>query len=256
MSIKTRSMLYYDFVVSPLNLALDLDDGFGTIQISLSVGSYTLTTLAQEVQRKLLEFGNQSYTVTVDRELRQYTISAPANFELKFVTGPNAAQAASTLLGFSGDQTGSNSYTSTSSIGRVFRPQFFLFRYESTAVMLEANKESINETASGRVESVTFGNIRKMTCNIKYITNLINCNGAVEKNDQGVEDAVSFMEYLVTKRDIEFMEDRNDTSTFETLLLDSTSQSSNGTAYRLKENLPELPDFYETGRLVFRKVVL
>lgn len=257
MSIDTKSVFYYDVVVDAGNLAIDLDDGTGVIQISLDTGSYTFTGLAQHAQSKLREFGNQDYVVTPNRDERNYTISAPLAFDLLFTSGPRSEQSAANLLGYSGsDKTGSSTYTGSLTVGSAYFPQFFLQQYKPTRLNRAKNRASINETAAGAVESVTFGDVRRMECNITYVNDNDFCQGFFDRDPNAVDNLVDFMEYLITKGPIEFMEDRDNRDSFEELLLERSPQSGDGTAFDLQELLPSLPGFYETGRLVFRRIEL
>ncbi len=67
----------------------------------------------------------------------------------------------------------------------------------------------------------------------------------------GLEDARSFMNYLVTLQPIEFMEDASSPSTFVNVLLDPNSASKKGTAYQIKTM--GAPGWYTTGVLQFRE---
>ena len=67
-----------------------------------------MSNLVTEVQRSLNGIGANNYLVTLDRDTRLVTISADANFDLLFNSGPNNGSSTFALLGFSGDQTGSN----------------------------------------------------------------------------------------------------------------------------------------------------
>ena len=65
---------------------------------------------------------------------------------------------------------------------------------------------------------------------------------------------ISFLDYAITKGDIEYMEDRDLPDNFISVILESTSKNKNGVGYQLKEN-KQVPGYFDTGILKFRKKV-
>jgi hypothetical protein len=72
------------------------------------------------------------------------------------------------------------------------------------------------------------------------------------QNANGLADARSFLDYLITKAKVEFMPDRDTPNTFHNVLLEGTEYDKDGTAYKLK-NITR--DVYTTGLLKFRGVI-
>ena len=95
-----------------------------------------------------------------------------------------------------------------------------------------------------------------MSFNIKYIKDGQPCSDSIYGNDpNAVQNARDFLSFCIGKSRLEFMIDEADRNTFETVLLESTRKSRDGTAYELRELYNEnLLGYYETGRLEFRKI--
>jgi len=261
--INTFSKFYYGHEIGINNYIIPLDEGSGEINVELRVGNYSLQNFIKEVERALNQFGTQEYVVTVNRATRLITISAPNNFDLLFQTGSLSSISVRQLLGFTfNDFTSDNEYTGTIASGKEYIPQFKLQDYRAFSNNKEFLQSSVNESGKGIVEVVSFGVKQIMTCNIKFINNInrksLQAKGLMKNDPQGVENANDFMTYIIGKADIEFMPDENDPSEFDTCLLERTEESKNGTSYLLKEMTEtiKLNDYYETGKLTFRKVIV
>lgn len=257
MAIQTRSQFYYIDAISADNYAVDFDEGATQLQASLNFGSYSHSELIVELERALNEAGGQEYTVTMDRTTRQTTISATLNFSILCQTGARLGITAWTLLGFTGaDKTGSNSYTG-SSVGGVYRPQFWLQKYIPSSNIQRKTSASVSKASSGFVQVVSFGSEFFMECEINYITDTAQSSGSpIESNATGYQDAIDFLVAITNKVTIEFMADRSIPASFEKFILERTEDSQDGTGFKLVELLDRnVPDYYRTGKLQFRKVV-
>lgn len=253
--INTYSSFYTVDEVTSTNYYVDFDEGGSEISFTLTLGAYTLTTLASELQNKLNENGGQTYTVTIDRSTRKYTIAASSNFTLRVTTGTHVGTSAFSLLGFSSNQTGSNSYESQSEVGTSYEPQFYLQDYISPDDWKEAVDESVNQSATGVVEVVSFGQIQYLQMNIRYANDYLQGGAFIKNNASGVSDLRTFMSFIIQKLPFEFVPDIDSPSSFYKVLLESTSISSQGTGFRLKELYDQsLPGYYETGVLKLRIV--
>ena len=256
MTIKTKSTFYYGHTITLQNQAINFDEGGGSpLTATIDLGEYTLNTFADAVASAMNLAGTQEYSVSVDRFTRTLTISAPLNFSLLPVTGADANQSAFELMGFTVDVSGSNSYAGDSPSGSAYSPQFLLQRYVDFTDDVETNNVSVNESASGRVEVVSYGQIEFMTCNITFATDIVP-QGVIEENPTGVKDLNDFMRYLITKAPVEFIPDRNNPNVFTDTLLERTPESQNGTSFRLRELYARnLTGYFEPGTLRFRKIV-
>lgn len=258
MTINTRSSFIYGYTVDETSLYIDFDEGSGEISAALDVGDYSMTSFATEVARAMTEAGGQDYSVSVDRSTRKLTVSASSNFSLLINSGSHVGGSdAFSLMGMSGaDKSGSDSYESDSSTGSEYRPQFKLQEYIAFDDYQTAVEGSVNESANGTVEVVSFGNVKFMECNISFATDVNQGeNGPIESNASGVSDLRNFMEYCTTKGALEFIPDRNTPSTYYKILLESTQEDRKGIGFRLYELYGRgLPNYYETRILKWRQL--
>jgi len=259
MTIRTIPSFFYVDSITSFNNCIDILEPNGLnipLVAKIIPGSRSLTALLQETQRALNEPTNNQYSVTIDRETRLVTISSDDTFDLLFDSGSNSFASPFSLLGFSGDQTGANSYTATSPIGRSFVTQFLPQSFDAFEDNAQSISPAVRESSTGIIEVVSFGRRRFMEMSLKYITNNKRSKGApVRNNPIGLEDARSFFEFAITKVDMEFMINKDDPDNFVTVLLEKTPESSTGTAYKLKEmRNRKLIDYFETGNITFRKV--
>lgn len=255
MSILTTPIFYYDFVVTVNDIYLNFDEGSIELTAIIDAGSYSFTDLGNQIALKMNNVGSQVYTVVANRADRTYTISADSNFSLLFATGSNAGLSVGSVIGFSTDQTGSNSYTG-SLAGKEYVPQFLLQDYVGLDDFQEFAEAKVNESASGVVEVFSIGQRKFLEFSIGPITDKPMRNGGLFiQNTNAVSELRNFLEYLITKGPIEFMENRDSNrDSFRTLILESTPTSSTGTGFKLRELYSRgLLGFFETGRLKFRE---
>lgn len=260
MTIKTKSSFFFGHEITINFFTIPFNEGAGDLSASLNVGTYSLTDFVIEAERAMNDAGTQTYTVSVDRTTRLITISAGSAFDLLFATGSTSGTSIFALLGFAqSDFVSLTTYTGTLGSGSEYKPQFILQNFVDFDNREDSVESSVNESASGLVEVVSFGKKNVMSTNIIFITDLqqANCLGSViEDNSIGVSDARDFMEFIVGKGNIEFIPDRDAPSTFTKCLLETTPESREGTSFELKELLGRgLAEYFETGELAFRKVV-
>ena len=155
-------------------------------------------------------------------------------------------------IGFSNiaDQTGANSYTGDFGSGKVYVPQYFLQGYSPFIDTKEIGDASVNESATGQIEVISYGLKEFMNCNIRFANNSIyTCDKLFDYNATGYDDLRDFMLWCINKKPIEFMPDISDANIFDNCIYDS------GTKYNLKEQIKDgLKNYYETGTIKFRKV--
>lgn len=261
MTIETKSAFRYGWVITDTEFILEIDEGFGAVQVELDVGSYSQDTLASMVAERLNDSLTLEYTVDFSRVTRKFTISASGSFDMLFGTGVAIGSSAAGVLGFNeADKLGLSSYESDNITGSEFRPQFLLQDYVSLDDWREAAYSQVNESANGDIEVVKFGNREFLQCNIKYQTNNLSGESCgdrqgIEADAQGVENLRLFMQYVITKGVVEFYPDRDNTSVVYTLVVESTQSNRNGTGYKLNELYSRgLKGFFETGILKFRRI--
>jgi hypothetical protein len=108
-----------------------------------------------------------------------------------------------------------------------------------------------NESTSGEIEIVTFGNAKFMQLNIIMQSN--ETVTALGSSATGLTDLRTFMQYLITLAPVEINYDKTSPSTFDKIRLESTTDSTKGLGYKLKELYDKgLPNVFETGVMKFR----
>lgn len=258
MALGTKPIFYYVSEVDNTNFRVDfVEPNESPLErtAELRVGGRSLTQLATELQRALNDTGELDYTVTVDRDARTFIISASDIFELNVASGSNLGTTAFSLLGFTGsDRTGLSSYESDTAIGFTYSPQFPLQDYLPSINNVEGIEPSVNESADGTIEIVTFGNRSFVEFDIRYISETTKSPyNPSARNPNALSEIRSFMDFLILRQPIEFMEDIADRSVFETLQLERTRSSRLGVGYEIKEERG-LQNYFTTGLLRFRKV--
>jgi hypothetical protein len=256
MALKTRAKFFYGFKINTGSNFIAFQEASGPVKTAtLKVATYSAQGFANEISRALNEAGIQNYSASFSRINRKLTISCSGTFSLLIASGPFAGSQIYADMGFDlVDLSGSNSYTAQNTCGKEYIPQFFLLDYVSTDNSQEAVDASINETASGAVEVIRYGIKKFMKCTIDYITNEKLPNDSwIENSQTAVDDAQSFLQDITQKNKIEFMPDREDPSSFQVMILESTPSNRNGLGYELQEKAG-FDEYYTTGRLVFRLI--
>lgn len=257
-TLKSFSLFYYGFDVTTENIYLNFNEGAGERTAIVPVGSYTMTDMANAIENALNTYAfSRVFTVTVNRTTRVFTISADGNFSLLPVTGTQASESVLPSIGFTTDRSGASSYAANLPAGFEFEPQFRLQNYVPIEHWTGAALATVNKAATGRIEVIKFGSESFMQASIPYITDIaqISQNEVLKNNPTGVQDAVNFLIFAVTKAPLEFMPDIDDPSTFYEIILESTPDNKDGVGFKLMEMYDKaLPGYYDTGILKFRQV--
>lgn len=255
MSLKTFSAFIYGHTIDEANEWLDFsEDGITELGAQVEIGSYTITDFVAAVSTAMNEVGDNTYTLSLDRATRKVTISADAPFDLYVTTGTHTAISVFSLLGFTSNKTGLSSYEGDVASGSFYEPQYYLQRYVDFEDYVESVESSVNTSASGLVEVVSFGQNKFMECNITYITDIIG-QGVIKNNASGVANLRAFMNYLILKRPVEFIPDIDLPNEFTPCILERTRQNQKGTGFQLYELYTRgLANYFETQTLTFRQV--
>lgn len=259
MSLLTLSKFHFGHTVTSLNNSIDFDEGAGELQATLNPGDYSLEEYAVEIKRVMDSAGALTYTVGIARSTGILTISSTSNFTLRSLTGTRSGTGAWAMMGFSilANKTGASTYNGDSRSGSVYLPQALLEDHIASENYVEKTDAVVNESASGRVQVVTFGTTNFTEFNIKYANDYTqpNCVQNIESQVSGVANLRAFMDYIVTKAKFEFMPNRADANTFYKVILESNEKSRNGTAYQLNE-LKNAPGYFSTGKMRLRVVTI
>lgn len=260
--IDTFSSFYYGFKIDaqPYNGYMNIDEGSGPITVEVPVGSYTLTTLTDAIRNALLTQATLDYTVSLDRQNRLITIGASTSFDLLTNSGANSTSSIWTLIGYNkgADKTGATSYTSDFSAGSSYNVQFKLQSYVPPENFQSRNQSTKNVASDGTtVEVVNFGIAKFIEFDLKYITSDTRIADfyTFRKNETGLEDAITFLQYVTGLNEFEFMPDEDSAGDFYRVIVESTAAYGDGTGYRLREKLSDnLRDIYETGIIRLRVI--
>ena len=130
------------FVVEAgVNNKIDFDEGGAELTATLTAGTYTGATLADEVRTQMEAAGGE-YVVTYSESTGKFTIvRAAGNFTIRWNTGSNKAVDASDLLGFSdaANDTGADTYTSDTAVIHTSEQYDFdlgvAYEYDSIALL-------------------------------------------------------------------------------------------------------------------------
>jgi hypothetical protein len=260
MAINTRSKFIYGHQITSLNNFINFREGAGPeLTATLPEGSYALSDFVNVVANALNTASSTvEFTVSVDRLTQLITISGDNAFDLLVQTGNNAGNSTYPLLGFTGaDRVGLQSYEGDSISGRQYLPQFPLNAFVNFDDDVDIIDAAVKTSADSITEVVSYGAVNFLTCNIKYITDVeMASNAPIENNPNGVADFRDFRDYIIRKRNIEIVLDRDSTD-FVKAFLESTPDKRDGTGLRLKElNLRGKgpANYFESGPLKFRKV--
>lgn len=251
--IKTRSKFVYGFDVDSTNFQLSFKEGSTEKTAAVEFGNYTVAEGLTAVTDALNAAGDNTYQVEIDRSTGVVTISADADFDILLSTG-SADTTIHELLGFTqgSDLTGSDTYAGAGICGEVYYPQFLLQDYTPPEHFVESIEATVNRSASGRVEVVTFGQESKIEFNLKYITSLPMDGQVILNSATGREDAIAFLNYVSKKKRFEFFPDRDADSLYK-VIAESLPGYSKGTGFKLRM-MPGLFDIYETGSMQLRVV--
>lgn len=256
--INTFSIFYYGHNITSDNLNLPFDEGSGEISAELTIGSNTLSEFVVNLENALNASSvSRVFSVSVDRSTRLITISADGVFDLLTLTGSTVGTSCFTLAGFTltADLMGQSSYTGSFGSGSVYEPQFMLQSYVDKENFVESASASVNESASGNVEVVRFGERLFYEFDIKFITNLTMDGKVIKNNPTGLEDARLFLREITTRNKFEFIPNIDDKNTFDKVILEQIPGNQTATGFKLKELFTQnLPNIYETGIIKLRVV--
>jgi hypothetical protein len=259
MSINTYSAFTYGHTITEDNQWINFsENGIDELSAQIDIGAYTLGEFASKVASALNEVGTLNYTCEVNRETLKLTISADSNYWIYVTTGTNVSISAYGLMGYSTDRSNVNNQEGDNISGSVYEPQTPLQKFVDFDDNVKFNQSSVNESASGVVEVVSYGTINMMECEIPLCTD-ITPQLYIKENASGVADVRAFMLYAISKAPIEFIpnySDGNKDAGIVECILEKTPEDSKGTGFKLKEQYAKkLIGYYSTGKLMFRKLI-
>jgi len=97
-------------------------------------------------------------------------------------------------------------------------------------------------SASGLKEAIVFSFQQFISTEFKY-----------EPKVKVENEWIPFLRWAIQQRPFEFIPMITDPDIFIDVTLERTSEDGKGLGFRMMEMLPQLPNLYKTGTLVFRK---
>jgi hypothetical protein len=254
MQLTNNSTFYYGWQITQFNRFLDFNDG--TLRTAtLDIGSYTSSGLATMIKKKMDALSTLDFTISFNRLTRKFTISATGSFSLPILSGTSSSLSVMPLLGFElSDLTGFSTYTGELESGFSYTTQFPIQSYKDTSINRKAIDGVINESTSGKIEVIKFGNNRFMEGEMLFITSVIQAAGSIiRSNPNGLAEYTQLIEWLTEKYPIEFMVSELNVDSFQEFILESSETDSKGLNYEIIELYDRgLADYYRSGKLTFR----
>jgi hypothetical protein len=202
-SFSALSSFYYVESITSNNFYLDFDEGGGELSVEIETGDYTPEELANIIEAGLNATTANAfvYTVTFDRSTRRMTLACDNPVDFLVSTGTHNGNDVFPLIGFTGaDRTGASSYLANNVTGSEYVPQFPLQEFVDQEDLQKSVSASINKSANGIVEVVSFGTEKFYEFNIMFATNLpVGNQGPIRNSATGLSDLRLFMRYLVSK---------------------------------------------------------
>jgi hypothetical protein len=258
MSVNTFSAWTYGHTITIDNNSMPFSENGSTELIAnFKVGAYTLQSFATEMSRAMNEVGTLNYVASIDRSTLKITVAGDSNFWLYVTSSALSTASPYSLLGFTTERSGSSSYEGDTLSGSIFTPQFLLQKYVDFQDFVKANAVTVNETATGKIQVIKYGDVRRMECNITLQTNIRQSVGSAVRDDESGEDNLrAFMVYATTKAPMEFIKDIDSPSGLVDCLLDKTSADGKGTGFKLKELYSKgYAEWWESGTITFREIL-
>jgi hypothetical protein len=251
MALSNQSLFLYGLEVTASNRSIDFRkvNAGAILTATLTAGFYSLTSLMIEVARALKAADTvNTYVVTADRTINsgkqnRITIATSGSFlSLLFSSGPSTATNAATLLGFAvADKTGALTYTGTATCGIALVPDFKGYNYLSPDFQHKVFG-SLNVSANGTKEAVVYQIQQFWQVQFKY-----------ELQAKVIVEWKPFWDWCIQQKLMEFTPEISSPSVFYEGTLEKTSYDSKGLGYKMTEQLPNYPFYYDTGLLTFRQ---
>lgn len=249
MALTAKSLFVYGLQVTTLNQNLDFKNASlgSTMTAVIGLGFYSPQGLAEAIALALQTQDSVNiYTVTVTRNIMggtQNRITIATNgayLSLLFGTGPNVNTSISSLAGFNpSDYTGATSYIGAQTTGSSLIPTYIGYNY------LDSNNMSkvfgaVNVAASGLKEAVTFNIQQFIEVQFKY------------EDKTRLSLWKSFFFWTQAQKPFDFTPEISSPDNYFSCTLEKTDYQDQGLGWRMPEMLPDYPNNYQTGPLVFR----
>jgi len=250
MALRARSLFLYGFEITKLNSSLDFRSVSGgpVKMATLRIGFYSLTDLMKEIKRAMESADTLNlYTITADRTINGGTenrvrISTNGIYlDLLFASGPRVASSVASLIGFAAsDLSGLLAYTGTSSAGSPLVTELAAYNYNAPTMQRKIFG-AVNISANGTKEAIVWQVQKFFEMNFKF-----------EPEAKVVTDWTDFLTWAIQQKSLEFTPEITSPSLFFNCTLEMTSADGKGLGYKMQEQLPDFPFYYQTGIMKFR----
>lgn len=249
MALTALSLLNYGIEITSLNQNLDFKaDSLGPeLTAVIPLGFYSPQGIVDAIALAMQSVDSaNSYSASVSYNYlggtqNRITIQTTGSFlSLLFSSGSHLTTSIAPYIGFSQlDYTGSTFYVGGSSTGVGLVPEFIGYNYldddNQTKVF-----GAVNVSASGLKEAVVFNFQKFITVDFKY-----------EPKSRLLEWK-NFFYWAIQQKPFDFVPEISDPTKVFQVTLEKTSYESKGLGYQMREMLPNFPNFYQTGELMFR----
>lgn len=250
MALKAQSLLLFGFEITKLNSSLDFRSTMGgPIRLAtLNLGFYSLTDLMAEIKRAM-EAADPSnhYSPTANRTIsggtqNRVTIATSGSYlDLLFGSGPRVASSVGPLIGFApSDRTGTTTYTGTTTAGTALVTEREVYNYTGPDIQ-KAIFGAVNVSASGDKEAIVW-----------QVQKFFDFNAKFEPEAKVLTDWSDFMTWAIQQKPLEFTPEVTTPTLFYNCTLEGTAQDGKGLGFKMQEQLPDFPFYYQTGQLRFR----
>lgn len=249
MALSAKSLFTYKIEVTTLNQNLDFKNASsGPIMTAvIALGFYSPTSLADAIGFALqTQDSTNIYTVSVARNImggtqNRVTVATNGTYlSLLFGSGPNVNTSPATLMGFNQvDYVGSTTYTGSQTTGTTLIPTYLGYNYLDDSNMAKVFG-AVNVAASGLKEAVTFNVQTFIEVEYKYE---LKSRLALWKD---------FFYWAQAQKPFDFTPEISSPDTFYNCTLEKTEYQEQGLGWRMPEMLPDFPNSYQTGALMFR----
>lgn len=250
MALRAQSLFLFGFEIDKNNSSLDFRSvNAGPIKMAtLRVGFYSLTGLMKEIKRAMEAADPiNEYAVTANRTINDGTenrvsIGTSGTYlDLLFATGPRIASSVNLLIGFpSLDFSGLTSYTGTSSAGTPLISEYAPYNYVAPTMMRNVFG-AVNIAADGTKEAIVWQIQKFFEMNFKF-----------EPEAKVITEWTEFMTWAIQQKPLEYTPEITSPAVFFDCTLESTDRDAKGLGFKMKEQLPDFPFYYQTGILKFR----
>lgn len=252
MALKSQSLFLYGYTITVANQYLDFKNASGGSQLTalIPLGYYSLGDLCTAIATAMMVADpTNTYTCTATRTYsngtqNRVTIATTTGsyLSLLFSSGTNHLASVCTTIGFAAsDNTGSLTYTGTSSSGTSFTSTLVGYNYIKPTRYQKIFGVT-NISTAGYKEAIVFPNFQQFVeVTFKY-------------EPEAIMDSQwnPFFEWAISQQSFEFTPEITNPTTFYNVTLDKTPSDGSGLGFQFVEQVSEIPFLYQIGPITLR----